>query len=236
MVEFIERLEKGYKEYVASKLGKDRKPCNFMYVNEACKAAQTISCDYDLGIELATDGLVPGYVFHLHGFPTKAVRLARRGTGAIWQPIDDFGEEDIRGKGLILFDNDVVTGRTLRRAMKELGRFSPKYVDLLLMHEMTYLSVGNYKKWRRNNNVPAVEDSYTFTPLEIRETPNGIEVDYIRPDEDWTRTMELDDSRLLALRTRRNVPKEIRKTMTLQNDFKDDGMALVNLEGILRGA
>ena len=78
MAEFVADLEKGYREYVTSKMGKDRQPCSFLYVNEACKAAQTISGDYDLGIELATDGLAPGYVFHMHGFPTKAVKLGRK--------------------------------------------------------------------------------------------------------------------------------------------------------------
>ena len=235
MAEFVADLEKGYREYVASKLGKDRQPCNFLYVNEACKAAQAIAGDYDLGIELATDGLAPGYVFHMHGFPTKAVKLGRRGRGAIWQPIDDINEEDIQGKRLLLFDNDVVTGRTLNRVVRELGKNLPKYMDLLLMHEITLLSVDAYKRWSKNYNIPALEDSYDFEMVETRETPQGIEIDYVRDGEQWPRTIELDNDSLLALNTRRNVPKEIRKTMTLQNDFNDDARALLNLERIVRG-
>jgi len=234
MTELFDDLEERYRKYVASKLGKDRNPCSFLYVNKACKAAQTITEDYDLGIEIATDGLALGYIFSLHGFPTKAVRLSRRGRGAIWQPIDDISKEDINGKRLLLFDNDVVTGRTLRRTTRELGKSSPACMDLLLMHETTLLTVEGYKKWRKSYNIPAIKDSFDFDPLEIRETPKGIEIDYVRDGERWQRTMKLDNRFMLALSTRRNVPKEIRKTMTLQKDFEDDEEALINLERILR--
>jgi hypothetical protein len=236
MEKFTQQLEEGYRKYVATKLNSNRSPCNFMYVNETCKAAQNLMPQYDLGIELATDGLCPGYIFHLHGFPTKAVKLGRKGRGAVWQPLEELSTEDIEGKKLLLFDNDVVTGRTLNRTVRELGKFSPEYMDLLLMHETTYLTVDSYKRWNKNHSVPAVEDSYSFKPKDIRETPEGLEVDYFRDGESWPTTIQLNNDQLLALNTRRNVPREIRKVMTIQKDFKDDtGQGIINLERILRG-
>jgi len=237
MDKFTQQLEKGYRKYVASKLNSDGSPCNFMYVNETCEATQTLIPKYDLGIEIATDGLCPGYIFHLHGFPTKAVKLRRRGRGAIWQPLEDLSQEDVEGKKLLLFDNDVVTGRTLNRTVRELGKYSPEYMDLLLMHETTFLTVDAYKKWNKNYSVPAAEDTYAhLKPTDIRETPEGLEVNYYRDGESWPTTIKLDNDQILAFSTRKNVPKEIRKVMTIQRDFKDNsGQGLMNLERILKG-
>ena len=53
MIKSTQDLQIGYREYVASKLGTNRELCPLMYVEEACKAAQEIVGDYDLGIELA---------------------------------------------------------------------------------------------------------------------------------------------------------------------------------------
>ena len=137
-----------FRSYVASKLPNSRVPC-IIYKEEACRAAQTLRTQYDLGIALATDGLWLGYVFQVHGFPTKAVKLRRIGRGATWEPIDPITPQEVEAKRIILFDNDVVTGRTIKRAVKEVSRFSPEYIDLLLVYEMTCLNRKMYHKWKK---------------------------------------------------------------------------------------
>lgn len=141
-----------FKKYVASKL--NNSTALWMdYEEQACRAAQTLKTQYDLGIALATDGLWLGYVFHAHGVPTKAVKLRRMGGGATWQPIDNITPQEVEGKRILLFDNDVVTGRTIKRAVKELNRFSPEYIDLLLVYELTCLSIRAYHKWKEKWNL-----------------------------------------------------------------------------------
>lgn len=136
---FVSYLVEEFRRYVALKLGSNNRiPC-FYDVERACNAAQRLAVDYDLGIGLATSGLSLEFIFGLHGLPTKTIKLERRGRGAIWQPIDSLTDESIQDKRLILFDNDAITGRTLRRAVRELSRLAPRYIDLLLVYKSTPL-------------------------------------------------------------------------------------------------
>lgn len=229
--EEIARLKQGLAKYVDSKVT-GATPCPLSYVDESFAAAQILMPQYDLGIALAVDGLTPAYFFDLHGFPVKAVRTHRRGNGAIWSPIDSLSQEDIENKRVLLFDNDVVTGRTIRKAGNELHKFSPRYLDLLLMHEMTFVSARHYKSWRKNYNLPTPQEIYPhLNILDTRETLEGLEIDYIPFDDiqqRWNiRTMKKQNEELfVGLNTKERVKlvmdsrKGFRKVMTLENDFK----------------
>lgn len=208
----------GYESYVASKLGENATPGVYMYLTEGFRAAQSLESDYDLGIELATDGLYLGYLFHLHGLPIKTVKLQREQDMASWEPLD-LCKEDVYDKKIVIFDNDVVTGRTIDRAVFELEKFSPKYLDLLLMHETTLLDIDVWKDLNKKYDIP-ISETFPYEPTRIRETQEGLEVDYV--DEfGFTRTNKIKSgSQNVAVNTRNNVPDNIRKIMTLQEDFK----------------
>lgn len=116
------------------------------YLSYAKEAAKVLRSEYDLGIGLAKDGLWLQFVFDHYGMPTKAVRLNRKGKGAIWKPIDNITREDVNNKKIILFDNDAITGRTLKRAVKELENYYPEFIDLMLIHKHTPISLSKYKE------------------------------------------------------------------------------------------
>lgn len=136
----------GYMAYFASRMGSSRRPSPTFALDEATAAARELHGQYDLGVELAADGLATGYIFNCYGLPTKAVKLTRKGRGATWRPLDVIADQDIRDKRLLLFEWDVVTGTTLRRAVKELEVYSPQHIDLLLTCGKSFASFESFKK------------------------------------------------------------------------------------------
>ena len=154
MSELSELVNGRYKEYVASQVGRDNAKSapdfeRYRYIAEACGVAKNLHNDYDLGVALATDGLFMSYIAQHFGFPVLNVKLGRRFNGAISQPIDKFGEAEIKDKRVVVFDNDVVTGRTLKRAEREINKLHPQYADLLLVYGHTEVNPENYAKWSK---------------------------------------------------------------------------------------
>ncbi|MEK6858555.1 MAG: hypothetical protein AABX53_01430 [Nanoarchaeota archaeon] len=179
---------KGYIAYFASKMGSSRLPPPTFALEEATATARGLHGQYDLGIELAADGLATGYIFNHYGLPTKAVKLTRKGRGATWRPLEEITDQDIRDRRLLLFEWDVVTGRILKRAVKELGKYSPQYIDLLLTCGKTLTSFESFNRISKS--------------VDIR---GDIEVDQRGRAGFW-------------LDCKSNVPEGIRKTIVLIPD------------------
>jgi hypoxanthine phosphoribosyltransferase len=151
--ELLDRLNEDYKNYLALLVGEERaeEATSFNgyaiwgYSEEekdtifgrSCTAIENLKENYDLGLALATDGLYLGYISKVFNFPTLNVKLKRRGFGATWKPIDEISEDTVGNKRLLVYDNDSVSGRTLKRASRELMKFHPKTMDLLLIHKHT---------------------------------------------------------------------------------------------------
>ena len=65
---------------------------------------------------------------------------------ATWKPIDEITHEQIEGRKIVVFENDVVTGRTLTRAIKEINKLNPDYADLLLVTRYTDVDIRQYQE------------------------------------------------------------------------------------------
>lgn len=152
MSELEERMSEGYQDYLQINLGeKVAKKAfafhRFHYFREACTAAFKMR-DYDYGIALAKSGMWLGYIFSVFGFfPILTVWTKRMGFGASWRPFDLL-ENLLPDKRILVFENDVVTGRTLKRTVRELQALNPQFIDLLLVYDHTEISYANYEKWR----------------------------------------------------------------------------------------
>lgn len=93
-------------------------------------AAYTLVRNYDLGIGVAKGGLAGAFSFSLFGLPVGIVESHRHGQGATFQWCGEDYSGRIASRSVILFDKDVVTGRTLTRVARELVPFGPSQLDL----------------------------------------------------------------------------------------------------------
>jgi len=112
---------------------------------EVLNAANELAPDHDIGIALAKGGLFSGYIFSLFDLPVIVAEAHRKGRGATFKWHDS--PEQLKDKKILVFDKDVIKGRTLGRAIKEIKKYSPKEVDLFLNYNPVehgyYCSIGS---------------------------------------------------------------------------------------------
>ncbi|MBW2967410.1 hypothetical protein KY362_02900 [Candidatus Woesearchaeota archaeon] len=162
------RLQHGFIQYVARRtdpLTAMQTPSFQRYVGDlerACHAAKTLREDYDTGVGIAKKGLWLSYIFHLHGMNTGDVFVYRQGDKRIMRPIN-LHSTDVKWKKVLVFDNDLVTGKTADAVAKELRKKKAKKVDLLLIYRQTRID---------ENFSSMVEDNLTGAEL-VGMTPDG---------------------------------------------------------------
>jgi len=149
-----EKFKQEFRDYVESKIGKEKAENiqvskDISLVEKIYDVAPTLITQYDVGIGIARGGLLPSYLFSLRGLPVKIVDMKRKLNGATWKEIEPIKEEQIRDKKLIIFDNDVVTGRTLKRAVKEINKFQPQKIGLFLLEYYTSINKTYRKRVER---------------------------------------------------------------------------------------
>ncbi len=244
-MEYLNELKTEYENYVLRKLGPEafKKTPNFykfksidgkFMFEEACRAAQNVSKNYDLGISLAVDGLWLGYILEKSGFPVKAVKLKRKGNGATWKELDKLDRSEIENKKLILLDNDSITGRTIKRAANEIHKYNPEFIDLLLVFEQTPITVKTYKSFKEYNFKTIEEIFLKLNIKEIEEVKEGIIIRYLDKYNKEEIIFKENEEFLFLLNTRTNITKEIRKIFTLEKDFQNYNEFSSNLEIMLK--
>lgn len=129
-----ELIQKNYENFKKWALEKGFQDAYGFGVAEAVNMAYTLSNNYDLGIGTAKGGLYLTYIFSLFGLETKIVEAHRTGTGATFNWNGDILPEGLKNKNIVVFDKDVVSGRTTKRVSEELQKYQPKKVDLVLIH------------------------------------------------------------------------------------------------------
>ncbi len=139
--------------------------------------AYSLREQYDLCVAIAAKGLRAGYFFELFGMPLiiADTHLRRRGQERSYTEHRWLGEIEpawIRDKRIIVVDNDIVTGRTLKRVAKELSRFDPKSLAVALTD-----SVMDSPCLVRNlDNVPAKYEKLHlcshYDPMKLGEATN----------------------------------------------------------------
>jgi len=109
----------------------------FGYIPSLCKIARHLKGRYDVGVALARDALLLGYVFERHGLPVLVAQPSTEGIAkdgeASWKSIDRIDEQTIGDKRVLVLELDVLHGRTLRTVAKELTKYSPKSLDIFFI-------------------------------------------------------------------------------------------------------
>lgn len=103
--------------------------------------------EYDAGVALTRGGVFGGYLAQRMGLQVIFAQTKRKGKGATFEWLDD--PAPLRGAKVLVFDDDVVKGRTLRRAAREITAAGAQGLDLLLVNECAKVLVSDLA------NVPA---------------------------------------------------------------------------------
>lgn len=176
------------------------------------KAVRGLVPEYDVGVVIANDGFDMGFVAERYGLPVLVTKMNRKTQGrkdwnsegywtdVEWNPIDEFSDRTIRDKRVIVFEGDIVTGATLKKAASEIERYGPKEMDLMLDLGHNCISFGDYQRFREAGLMRSDLSDYTNKTdyrfgdarLDTRPQADGLfgkirslDLDY--PKEDWTK-------------------------------------------------
>ncbi|MDP3882170.1 MAG: phosphoribosyltransferase [Nanoarchaeota archaeon] len=141
------KFEQEFRKYTAERLGFERRynTANFNqyvgYLERACHAAETLSSQYDLGLGVAKKGMWLSYVFSLYGLTAHDLLVAR--TGPVTRaglPLTPLYSTDVPDKKILIFDNDLVTGKTVEAVAEKMIKAGAEKTDLLLIYGNTRLT------------------------------------------------------------------------------------------------
>ena len=122
-----------------------------MLLGPTINMAYNLSQEHDLGVGIARGGLTSAFLASAFGLETRVVDSHKTGQGATYKAVDEITQEDVRNKRIVVFDKDIVTGRTANRISKELSKFEPLSINLALNYDLRLsrdqnLPVHDYEK------------------------------------------------------------------------------------------
>ena len=184
LVPLFRKFEQGFRQYTAEILGFENRyqTANFnRYIGcleRACHAAETLSLQYDVGIGIAKKGIWLSYIFSLYGLSTHDILVFRTGdTTRFTMPLTPLYKKDVFGKRVIIFDNDLVTGKTIERVAQGMLDEGAQQTDLLLVYGNTRISPTYFGQIKHNfRNKPKVvgrtitEDIVINTKAEVPDS------------------------------------------------------------------
>lgn len=100
---------------------------------ETIAAAHSLAGNYDVGIGIAKAGLFSACMFETFGLPVYIVESHRHALSATFRWVDK--RPDLKGKKVIVLENDVISGKTMRRVVGQLIHQRPECIDV-------YFNVG----------------------------------------------------------------------------------------------
>jgi len=116
-------------------------------------AAYALSPKYDVGVGIARGGLTSSYVFNLIGLPVILCEAHRKGNGATFEW--KHSPEKLKGKRILVLDKDSVSGRTLRRTVREILPYSPSDLGVYFNHNPPLVHLDKVPKEFSNVYYPA---------------------------------------------------------------------------------
>ena len=93
-------------------------------------AAFNLIPNYEIGVGIARGGLYSTFVFSTLNLPIILAESHRQEKGTTFRWHDS--PDGIEGKRVLVFDEDISSGRTSKRTLKEILKFRPTSVDLFL--------------------------------------------------------------------------------------------------------
>ncbi len=123
----------------------------------------TQSSQFDIGVGIAKGGLELAYLFELCGMDIRIANAHKRGLNVSFNWNTKIQPDDFQNKNVLVFDKDVVSGKTSRRVVHEIERYNPSSVSLCLYHPPIGegRTIGTIAK-----NIPA-EFQHTYYPADF---------------------------------------------------------------------
>lgn len=189
------------------------------------RAASILANNYEVGVGLAWGGAPISFAFQSNGLPVRLVRAKRRNNEVEWGPIDSLDEESIRGKRILVLEVDVLAGRTLTRALKELERFKPAKIDVILELGHTIIPISKYDRMKADpvigRKMPTFKEAFDET-VRVLNMDFGditkIELDH-QDINVYFNDGEKKTLNVLFVDLKRNIPNGFGRVMTL-DDFR----------------
>lgn len=113
-------------------------------LERACAAAKHLAPRYDLGVGIAKKGLWLSFIFSLYGVQSYDCLVLRDGERRSAHHLGYNKKKDALKKKILIFDNDAVTGLTIKSAAKHLSAARPELIDALLIYARTELKPEYY--------------------------------------------------------------------------------------------
>ncbi|MBW2993434.1 hypothetical protein KY317_02575 [Candidatus Woesearchaeota archaeon] len=125
----IKKADKRFKKWLSKRGFRGAVSFN---TGEDTNMAYHLADKYDIGIGIAKGGLYLTYIFDLFGLETRIAQSHRNSRGATFRWREKVVPEELEGKDLVVFDKDVVSGRTTTRVLRELQKYNPNKIDLVV--------------------------------------------------------------------------------------------------------
>ena len=103
-------------------------------------AVASLSPSYDVCVALARGGLFAGTVAELLGLKVITLQVAAHDKKKPWARfIGEMHPEDIRGKRVLILEDDTVSGASIKEAVRALKPFGPATMGVFFNHDPGYL-------------------------------------------------------------------------------------------------
>jgi hypothetical protein len=151
-------------------------------LERAFNAASLLEKEYDLGIGIAKKGTWLSFVHGLNGLDTKEVLVSRYKDDRFMFPLSVIRSEDVEDKRIVIFDNDLVSGNSVKVVGEKMLSRNARSVDLLLVYGVTRLQPEFYEqikgKFRNKPKILGKSESGEIVIDTRCETPDCINRTY----------------------------------------------------------
>lgn len=162
----FEPLDQLLYEYIRKFLQENKTPIATGIINRGIDliAIRNLAQSYDIAVPIARGGLRQGAIANLWGMPTRIVDIAAHGRKkARGKWVNPVSIEDFKGKRVLLFDKDAISGATIQKAVSMLNRFQTKNIGVYFAYPV--LEPGTVGVGTRTQGLP--EGIEIFSPENV---------------------------------------------------------------------
>ncbi len=155
--------------------------------------AHRIAGNYDIGIGIAKGGLFLTYLFDFFGLETRVIEAHahKEDEPKTFKWVDRIDNLKIKDKKVILFEDDIVSGRTAIYVAEKLREYEPEQLDLALIHDPNDIMGDQFQ--RDADSKFKKEFPKARNPWDLKDQPESS----ARANEIYAEIPDLSDEKIL---------------------------------------